>query len=65
MTQATVLKATHYNLGTLWAMKGPESKNNPKVSSLSDRVNDGNIDSKIRSIIFLRDGKIAFFQFAV
>lgn len=46
-------------------MKGTESKNNLKVWSLSDRVNDGNIDSKIRSIIFLRDGKIAFFQFAV
>lgn len=40
-------------------------ENNLKVSCLSDRVNDGNIDSKIRSIIFLRDGKIAFFQFAV
>lgn len=42
--------------------KGTESKNNLKVSSLSDRANDGNIDSKIRSIIFLRDGKIAFFS---
>ena len=40
-------------------------KNNFRVSSLGDRVNDDNIDSKIKSIIFLRDGKIAFFQFAV
>lgn len=36
-------------------------KNNFKFSSLGDRVSDGSIDSKIRSIIFLRDGKIAFF----
>jgi hypothetical protein len=30
-----------------------------KFSVPSGRVNDGNADGKIRSIIFLRDGKIA------
>lgn len=60
-----IIKGNSLDLVTVWVMKVRKVKNNFKVSSLGNRVNDGNNERKIRSIIFLRDGKIAFFRFAM